>query len=112
MSRPRSDYGPEVEASLLWVTDHFGLLARVHDLYAPVPQQVWAQPQYEDDDRMLWRILPGQGYWSGSLLLPGEVELIRQGRVLIELREIGRAECPAPENAAAPVVEAGAETFN
>ena len=57
---------------------------------SPGPTQAWVQPSYEDDGRQFWRVLPGQGYWSGALLAPLEVEMIRQGRVVIDCRELVR----------------------
>lgn len=56
----------------------------------PRPTQAWVQPSYEDDGRQFWRVLPGQGFWSGALLAPIEVEIIRQGRVVIDCREMVR----------------------
>ena len=84
--------GDELEASLLQVvSDNCQLVAQVSwGLKANQPILLWCSPQYEDDGRELWRILPGQGPWSGGLLLPMEVELVRQGRVAIELRELVR----------------------
>lgn len=112
MTRPQREYSAELEASLLLVLNDIGLLHRCGDLFAPVPKEVWAQPQYEDAGECLWRILPGQGYWSGALLAPAEVELLRQGRVVIECRELVRSDERSAVNAAAPVDETGAETFN
>lgn len=83
--------GSEMDASLLQVAGDSQLVGEVMGgAKAPQPLLLWARPQYEDDGRELWRILPGQGSWSGGLLLPLEVELIRQGRVAIELREMVR----------------------
>lgn len=83
--------GSEMEASLLQVAGDSQLMVTVMGgVKAPQPMLLWGRPQYEDDGRELWRILPGQGPWSGGLLLPLEVELIRQGRVAIELREMVR----------------------
>ncbi len=83
--------GDELEASLLQVARDSQLVVEVmHGVKAPPLMLLWGRPQYEDDGRELWRILPGQGPWSGGLLLPMEVELVRQGRVAIELREMVR----------------------
>lgn len=56
----------------------------------PRPIHAWVQPHYEDDGSQLWRVLPGQGPWSGALVMPADVEMIRQGRVVIECRELVR----------------------
>lgn len=84
--------GEEMEASLLQVGGDSLLALSLLGWGGVVSQPLllWARPQYEDDGRELWRVLPGQGPWSGGLLLPLEVELIRQGRVAIELREMVR----------------------
>lgn len=83
--------GEELEASLLLVlADSLLVHALLGGVTTPRPLLLWAHPQYEDDGRELWRILPGQGPWSGGLLNPMEVELVRQGRVAIELREMVR----------------------
>ena len=83
--------GEELEASLLLVLpDSLLVHALLGGVTTPRPLLLWAHPQYEDDGRELWRILPGQGPWSGGLLNPMEVELVRQGRVAIELREMLR----------------------
>lgn len=83
--------GEEMEASLLLVlADSLLVQAMLGGGTTPRPLLLWGRPQYEDDGRELWRILPGQGPWSGGLLNPMEVELVRQGRVAIELREMSR----------------------
>lgn len=83
--------GEELEASLLLVLEDSLLVHALRGaVVSPQPLLLWGRPQYEDDGRELWRILPGQGPWSNGLLNPMEVELVRQGRVAIELREMVR----------------------
>ena len=87
--------GSEMQATLLQVAPDSQLASEMGaGAWAPKPLLLWGRPEYDIAGRAWWRLLPGQGPWSGGLLLPLEAELVREGRVAIELREMvpdGRA---------------------